>query len=110
MTHRQGWTYISQAFEKPEPERDWREWDLTSLGLCHAAMIVFGWPRDKMRKLEKFGEPCDDQGFWFPPRYHANRTTRAHPRQRLFDKYRATIAAFFAAMTEKEFREIVLGE
>ncbi len=98
------WTIISNAYETEPGERTERQRQLASYGLCDAADIVFGWG-----EIDKIIEPFNtgNTNWWWPIRgYYSKR--EGHTRQH--DLYRATFAAFMAALSAKDIKEMLDNE
>lgn len=102
MTHKQTWLEIAEAYLTPRSERTEKQRFLTVLGLCDAASDM-GLKFHKMARL--MGElvgPFHGIDYWWPV-YGLEDYLPIH------DELRGLQALFFAAMSAKDFNELLKG-
>ena len=103
MTHSQKWLEIEIAFEtEPGDRTDWQN-HLTSSGLCFAADELIAGDLYEFFPIEPMKTANWFWGYWRPIRRHP-RHVREH------DLLRATFAGFMAALSPKEFNEMIGGK
>lgn len=102
--HGKNWLTIAIAFETEPGKRTNKQRQLTDLGLCHAGAILgelFRFEGHLIRSTRNFASMGPD-AYWFPIPEESNHT-RNH------DLLRATFAGFMAALTVREFEEMLKG-
>lgn len=89
MTNSDRWRIIAEAFDTPREKRTLSQTDLTSYGLCYAWMSL---------------TDASPVALWT---FFGRCAFIARIRSRRGDAIRATLAGLFAAMTERERREVL---
>lgn len=107
------WTEISNAYETEPDERTRWQQILTVFGLCYAAKMAGIWAKHKRIKCSHAAYTYvsaiigREAGF-YETQHTENAPTYQYTRQH--DLYRATFAAFMAALSPKDIKEMLDNE
>ena len=99
MTHRSRWYEIAEAYGTPRGERTERQIRLTHTGLC-SALTICGIDPYVVYKIRRISGELS--AFWFPVFYSWDWLP-------IYDEYRCIFALFMAAMSEKDFKQLLEG-
>lgn len=104
MTEQRAWTIVAEAFDTPYDERTFNQKHITNHGLCSAICDTILHSKVDFSVLQKITEHRLTRRYYFwPIRY-----TPIHGKfGNIYDKYRATLAGFMAAMEPNEINELI---